>query len=543
MDLVLDYIALGVIEVFYTADGTFDWLPIAMVFAGLMTGIAVGATPGLNGPFAMALSLPVLIWAFGVSDEALLPILGFLIGVMKGATVGGAVPAILFNTPGTPDAYLTTLDGHPMALKGQGPKALKVAHFSSVCGDTLSDIALFVTAPVLAIMIERVLNLPEKAALIILSLSFMAAVAGREPLKGMAIGVLGMLVALIGSTLSGAGPRMTFGMPELGGGLPLTSAILGILIMGEVFMGIEDAARQRLASTPNAPPSALPEPHPSTRLSRDGDNAFPWHERRRLLPRIVTSAAIGSAIGALPGIGTTLAATLGYDVARRASKTPERFGTGDPEGVAATEAANSAVSGANLIPVISLGIPGNFAAVFIILAVESVGDFTFGPQVFRFTEIREIEGFGTIVNADLVLAFAMFTLMVLANLFNWTVGGVFLRSLGILARAPKSIMLPIVLLICLTAVYAQDGGFIAIWVVLIFGVIGYVLRRLEISILPFVIGFLLSPQLEELIRGGFSASGGDPYFLLKSPIAVTFLVMAVMLLAFANGRRGGETSP
>ncbi len=527
MDLVLDYIALGVIEVFYTADGQLDWLPIAMVFAGLMTGIAVGATPGLNGPFAMALSLPVLIWAFGVSDDALLPILGFLIGVMKGATVGGAVPAILFNTPGTPDAYLTTLDGHPMAMKGQGPKALKIAHFSSVCGDTLSDIALFVTAPVLAIMIERVLNLPEKAALIILSLSFMAAVAGREPLKGMAIGVLGMLVALIGSTLSGAGPRMTFGLPELGGGLPLTSSILGILIMGEVFMGIEDAARKRLAQTPGARPPM------------DGDNSFPWRERRRLLPRILTSAAIGSAIGALPGIGTTLAATLGYDVARRASKTPETFGTGEPEGVAATEAANSAVSGANLIPVISLGIPGNFAAIFIILAVESVGDFTFGPHVFRFTEIREIEGFGTIVNNDLVLAFAMFTLMVLANVFNWTVGGVFLRSLGILARVPKSIMLPIVLLICLTAVYAQDGGFIAIWVVLIFGVIGYVLRRLEISILPFVIGFLLSPQLEELVRGGFSASGGDPYFLLKSPIAVTFLVLAVLLLVFANGRRTG----
>ncbi|MEM6678071.1 MAG: tripartite tricarboxylate transporter permease [Pseudomonadota bacterium] len=535
MDLVLDYIALGVIEVFYTDEGAFDWLPIAMVFAGLMTGIAVGATPGLNGPFAMALSLPVLIWAFGVSDEALLPILGFLIGVMKGATVGGAVPAILFNTPGTPDAYLTTLDGHPMAMKGQGPKALKVAHFSSVCGDTLSDIALFVTAPVLAIMIERVLNLPEKAALIILSLSFMAAVAGREPLKGMAIGVLGMLVALIGSTLSGAGPRMTFGIAELGGGLPLTSAILGILIMGEVFMGIEDAARHRLTRAPDAGPGARPP--------MDGDNAFPWRERRRLLPRIVTSAAVGSAIGALPGIGTTLAATLGYDVARRASKTPEKFGTGEPEGVAATEAANSAVSGANLIPVISLGIPGNFAAVFIILAVESVGDFTFGPHVFRFTEIREIEGFGTIMNADLVLAFAMFTLMVLANVFNWTVGGVFLRSLGILARAPKSIMLPIVLLICLTAVYAQDGGFIAIWVVLIFGVIGYGLRRLEISILPFVIGFLLSPQLEELIRGGFSASGGDPYFLLKSPIAVTFLILAVLLLLFANRRRAAAAAP
>ncbi len=525
MELVLEYVLRGIADVFTASDGSLDWMPLIMVLAGLIVGIIVGATPGLNGPFAMALSLPVLIWVFGVSDDALLPILGFLIGLMKGATVGGAVPAILFNTPGTPDAYLTTLDGHPMALNGQGPKALKVSHFSSVCGDSFSDMALFLTAPVLAVLIESVLDLPEKAALIILSLSFMAAVAGSAPLKGLMIGVLGMLLALMGSTLSGNGPRMTFGIPELGNGLPLSSAILGVLIVGEVFIGIEDAARHRLANKKPIQNKA------------HGDNRFRWADIKAIMPVVCSSSLIGTVIGALPGIGTTLAATLGYDFAKRFSKKPERYGTGIPEGVAATEAANSSVSGANLIPVMSLGIPGNFAAVFIILAVESVGDFTLGPQVFRFTEIKEIEGYGTIINKDLVIAFAMFTLMVIANAFNWTVGGVLMRSLGVLARIPKSIMLPVVLLITLTAVYAQDGGFVAIWVVMIFGLIGYVLRRLDISILPFVIGFLLSPRLEELIRGGYSASGGDPLFLLKSPIALAFLVMAVLILIFANPAR------
>jgi putative tricarboxylic transport membrane protein len=525
MELVLDYVMRGVVDVFTTTDGSMDWMPLIMVFAGLIIGIIVGATPGLNGPFAMALSLPVLIWVFGVSDDALLPILGFLIGLMKGATVGGAVPAILFNTPGTPDAYLTTLDGHPMALKGQGPKALKVAHFSSVCGDSFSDMALFLTAPVLAVLIESVLDLPEKAALIILSLSFMAAVAGSAPLKGLMIGVLGMLLALMGSTLSGNGPRMTFGIAELGNGLPLSSAILGVLIIGEVFIGIEEAARDRIAKIKPIANHA------------HGDNRFRWADIKQIMPVIFSSTIIGTVIGALPGIGTTLAATLGYDYAKRFSKTPEKYGTGIPEGVAATEAANSSVSGANLIPVMSLGIPGNFAAVFIILAVESVGDFTLGPQVFRFTEIKEIAGYGTIINKDLVIAFAMFTLMVIANVFNWTIGGVIMRSLGILARIPKSIMLPVVLLITLTAVYAQDGGFVAIWVVMIFGLIGYVLRRLDISILPFVIGFLLSPRLEELIRGGYSASGCDALFLIKSPIALTFLVMAGLILFYANPKK------
>lgn len=525
MELVIDYVMRGVVDVFTTTDGSMDWMPLIMVFAGLIIGIIVGATPGLNGPFAMALSLPVLIWVFGVSDDALLPILGFLIGLMKGATVGGAVPAILFNTPGTPDAYLTTLDGHPMALKGQGPKALKVAHFSSVCGDSFSDMALFLTAPVLAVLIESVLDLPEKAALIILSLSFMAAVAGSAPLKGLMIGVLGMLLALMGSTLSGNGPRMTFGIAELGNGLPLSSAILGVLIIGEVFIGIEETARDRIAKIKPIANHA------------HGDNRFRWADIKQIMPVIFSSTIIGTVIGALPGIGTTLAATLGYDYAKRFSKTPEKYGTGIPEGVAATEAANSSVSGANLIPVMSLGIPGNFAAVFIILAVESVGDFTLGPQVFRFTEIKEIAGYGTIINKDLVIAFAMFTLMVIANVFNWTIGGVIMRSLGILARIPKSIMLPVVLLITLTAVYAQDGGFVAIWVVMIFGLIGYVLRRLDISILPFVIGFLLSPRLEELIRGGYSASGGDALFLIKSPIALTFLVMAGLILFYANPKK------
>ena len=529
MDLVFDYVLRGVADVFFTADGSFDLLPVSMVFAGLIGGIIVGATPGLNGPFAMALMLPILISLFGVNDEALLPILGVLIGIMKGATLGGAVPAILFNTPGTPDAFLTTLDGHPMALKGQGLKALKIAHFSSVSGDTFSDIVLFVSAPVLAVMIENVLDLPEKASLIILSLSFMAAVAGRSPVKGLIVGVLGMLLALMGSTLSGNGPRMTFGIAALGNGLPLTSAILGVLVLSEVLIGIEQATRDRMSRIA------------SLHAVAGADNSFGWKDIKQIMPRVFSSAVIGTIVGALPGIGTTLAATLGYDAAKRLSKHPEKFGTGLPEGVAATEAANSAVSGANLIPVMSLGIPGNFAAVFIILAVESVGEFTLGPSVFRFTEIKVVEDYGTIINKDLVVAFAIFTLMVFGNIFNWTVGGWVIRWLGVLARVPKSIMLPAVMLITMTAVYAQDGGFVAIWVVIGFGLLGYLLRKLDVSILPFVIGFILAPRLEELIRGGYSASGGDPLFLLKSPLSLAFLAAALAIVVFAG--RSQYTGP
>lgn len=518
MELAFEYITRGIQGVFFNPEGVFLWINVIMVISGVILGIVVGATPGLNGPFAMAIALPILISVFGTGNESILPILGFLIGIMKGSTVGGAVPAILFNTPGTPEAYLTTLDGYPMTQKGLGQKALKIAQFSSVSGDTISDMVLFIAAPTLAVLIETVLSYPEKAALIILSLSFMAAVAGKSVTKGLITGAFGMLLALVGSTLSGYGPRMSLGVTSLGNGLPFTSAILGVLVLGEVFTAIEDRVHDRRTqkSTKQIPKST--------------NNTFSWLDIKKLIPTIFRSAAIGTAIGALPGIGTTLAATLGYEAARSRAKDNSNFGKGDPRGVAGTEAANSAVSGANLIPVMSLGIPGNFAAVFLILAVDSVGDFTFGPQVFRFTEIKVVEGYGTILNRELVVAFGIFTLMVLGNITNWTIGRYVMLSLGVLSRIPATITPALVLLITMTAVYAQDGGFVAIWTALGFGVIGYLLRRLRISLLPFVIGFILSKNLEELVRSSFSASGGDPFFLFKSPIALLFLGLATFII-------------
>lgn len=200
----MDYVLLGIQAVFtgpemFAIFGIGIPVSIVMLFLGLLTGIAVGATPGLAGPMAMAVSLPILISIFGVRPEALLPVFGFLIGIMKGATIGGAVPAILFNVPGTPDALMTTLDGYPMTQRGLPRRALKIAHLSSVSGDTLSDIVLFVCAPFLAVMVERFLDLPEKTALIILSLTFIAAVMGSSVGKGLISIALGMIAAMVAS--------------------------------------------------------------------------------------------------------------------------------------------------------------------------------------------------------------------------------------------------------------------------------------------------------------------------------------------------------
>ncbi len=519
---ILDHIWLGVRAVFvalpvFSLFGMPITITVLMVLAGFLGGIIVGATPGLGGPFAMAISLPILLSVFGFNPDALLPVLGFLVGIMKGATIGGAVPAILFNTPGTPDSLMTTLDGYPMTKNGQSGKALRVAHFSSVSGDTFSDIILITCAPFLAVLVEKFLDFPEKAALIILSLAFISAVVGRSVWKGLLGAMLGMFIATIGTGEDNY-PRLSLGIDNLGGGLPLISAVLGVLIIGEVFKALEDMWRE------------MREEQTISKIEVKGDNKLRLRDIKSILPYIGISASVGTMIGALPGIGSSLAATLGYATGRKFYHGKPAFGEGAPQGVAATEAANSAVAGANLIPVLSLGIPGNVAAVFIILATESISGFNPGPSVFRLTPDQ--------VNQEMVYAFGLFTAMIFANFLNWTIGGVFMRSMGIMVKVPKQRLLPIVLLLTLTAIYVQQTNMFAIYVTLFFGLLGYIMRKLDISVLPFVIAYILMGNLEEVMRQAFAATGADPWFLFSSWISVSFIVLAVAVVVFfARGRK------
>jgi putative tricarboxylic transport membrane protein len=528
---VFDYIWLGILAVFQGPELSFLGLGLpatpVMILSGFLLGIMVGATPGLAGPMAMAISLPILISVFGFHPDALLPVMGFLIGIMKGATVGGAVPAILFNTPGTPDAFMTTLDGHPMAQRGKAGKALRIAHFSSASGDTFSDVVLILCAPFLAVLVEAYLDLPEKTALLILSLAFIAAVIGGSVGKGLISAGLGLLAAYIG-TGEDFYPRLSFGTQELAQGFPVVTAVLGVLILGEVFKGLEDLWRA----------GGSGDRHEG--VAQDGDQRMSRADLRAILPFIGRSAVVGTAIGALPGVGSTLAATLGYTVgrnrhARHKSPDAPAFGEGAPQGIAATEAANSSVSGANLIPVLSLGIPGNAAAVFLILAADSIGGFNPGPSVFKFTTDA--------VNPELVVAFGLFTSMFIANALNWTIGGVFMRAMGVMIRIPKAVLLPSVLLLTLTAIYVQETRMIAIWFAIGFGLLGYGMRRLGISPLPFVIAYILGGTLEETARQAFAATGSDPFFLFTSPIALVLMALtAVVVLYSLKPKRGSRAS-
>ncbi|GLP87951.1 tripartite tricarboxylate transporter permease [Tritonibacter mobilis] len=524
MTEMLHYVWLGILSVFQgpaILEIAGVGLPVALVMlvAGLITGIAVGATPGLAGPMAMAISLPLLISAFGFTPDALLPVFGFLIGIMKGATLGGAVPAILFNLPGTPDAMMTTLDGFPMAQRGQPRRALRIAQLSSVAGDTFSDLVLFICAPFLAVVVEAYLDLPEKTALLILSISFVAAVMGRSVGKGLLSVSLGLLVAYI-ATGNDLSPRLTLGFDVLQSGIPLIAAVLGVLIVGEIFATLERLWLDNHAL------DVIPVEKRSTQ-----DGLQPG-DIRRISPYVGRGAVIGALIGALPGVGSTLAATLSYTMAaRRIKRHPQAqpLGTGAPEGIAATEAANSAVSGANLIPVLSLGIPGNAAAVFLILAADSIGGFNPGPGVFSMPDGA--------LNPQLVTVFGIFTLMSLGNVLNWTVGGGVMRAMGGLAKIPATRLLPVVLLVSLTAIYVQETSMFAIWSTLAFGVLGWAMRKLAVPVLPFVIAFILAGPIERSAREAFAASGADPWFLFSSPTSVILLLLALAALMFLGRER------
>ena len=322
---------------------------------------------------------------------------------------------------------------------------------------------------------------------------------------------LGMFMAYIGTGEDGYS-RLSLGNDDLAGGFPLISAVLGVLIIGEVFKALEEMWRE------------MRETAAITNIEATGDQKLRLSDIRRILPFIGISASIGTMVGALPGIGSTLAATLGYATGRKVYKGDTPFGEGAPEGIAATEAANSAVAGANLIPVLSLGIPGNVSAVFILLATETISGFNPGPAVFRLVPDQ--------INQEMVYAFGLFTAMIFANGLNWTFGGVFMRWMGVMVKIPKQRLLPIVLLLTLTAIYVQQTSMFAVYVTLGFGLLGYVMRKLRISVLPFVIAFILANNLEEAMRQAFAVTGADPWFLFASPISITFIALAVVVVIF-----------
>ena len=475
----------------------FSLYNLTFVVFGVVLGQFVGAVPGIGPVMAMAIAVP-----FTFALEPLAAI-AFLIGVNKGGLVGGAVPAVLMNTPGTPDAAATALDGYPMAKNGKPLKATKMALFSSVTGDTFSDIVLITVSAPLALLALK-MGPVEISALMIFAFAVLAGLVGKSLTKGIISAALGLLFASIGSDPENYTPRLIFGFWELYDGLPLASVAIGTLAISEIL--------RRLAENQGSVRSAIQMRESGNPVDRRVTWAEYWSCRYVMLRGAVT----GTILGALPGIGSTAAAFVSYAFTKAASKDPDSFGKGNIKGIAAAESANSSVVGANMIPLLTLGIPGSVGAALIISAFMIHG-MQPGPLLF--------ENQGRLV-------YGLFGAMIMANFVNLWVGQLGLRFWVKVVSAPESIIFASALLMCIVGVSMASGGLLGVAIMLIFAVIGYLMAAFGYSIVILIIAFFLGPRFEISIAQSLALTNGDLTQVTRYPVALALLAMSIVAVAY-----------
>lgn len=478
---------------------------ILFIVAGVVLGQFVGALPGIGPVMAIAVAIP-----FTITVDPL-PAIAFLVGVMKGGLVGGAIPAVLLNTPGTPDAAATALDGFPLAQRGKPLKAMKMALYASITGDTFSDIVLITVSAPLAIVALK-MGPVEVFALMLFSFAIISGLVGASMAKGLVAAALGLLCASVGLDPEHGTPRLYFGWFQLFDGLPLAPVAIGSLVMSEILRRLSVIAGRTGAAVP-------------TLSSPDKvDMRVSWAEYWSVRFTMLRGALIGTALGALPGIGSTAAAFMSYASARHTSKDPDSFGKGSLHGIAAAEAANSAVVGANLIPLLTLGIPGSVGAALIISAFMIHG-IQPGPLLF------EQQG---------RLVYGLFGAMMLANFTNLWVGLIGLRVWGQVVRAPETVIFASAILLCFVGTAITSGGLFGVSVMLAFAVVGYLMNAFGYSVVVFIIAFFLGERFEISLSQTLVLVDGDPMRLWNYPIALALFALAV-LSAIVLGRRRATT--
>ncbi|TDQ67195.1 putative tricarboxylic transport membrane protein [Maritalea mobilis] len=473
--------------------------PINLMFVvfGVMLGQFVGAMPGIGPVMAMAIAIPFTF----VIDP--LPAIAFLVGINKGGLVGGAVPAILINTPGTPDAAATAMDGHPLAQQGKPEKATKMALYSSVTGDTFSDIVLVTISAPLALVALK-MGPVEILALMVFAFSVIAGLVGKSISKGIIAAALGMLAATVGLDPEHATPRYYFGYFELFDGLPLAAVAIGMLAVAEIL--------RRLASSKKGFSAAIAQQKDMMPEDRRVSFAEYWACRFTM----VRGAFIGTILGALPGVGSTAAAFMSYAATKKSSKDPESFGKGNLQGIAAAESANSAVMGANLIPLLTLGIPGSVGAALIISAFVIHG-IQPGPLLF------EEQG---------RLVYGLFGAMIMANFANLFVGQLGLRLWSFVIRAPESVIFSTAILLCIAGVYLATGGLFGVIIMLMAAALGYVMTSFGFSPVIFIIAFFLGGRFEIALSQSLVLLDGNVLALINYPIALALFAIALITMVW-----------
>lgn len=477
----------------------FTFENIIAVAVGLFIGITIGAIPGLNVPMTVALLLPLTFSMSAITGLAL------LLGVYKGGTYGGSISAILINTPGAPAAAATNIDGYPLAQQGKAGKALRASVYASVIGEFLADIILITVAAQIAVFALK-FGPAEKFTLVVFALSTIAVISSEHKLKGVAAGLAGILVYTVGADpLSGAS-RFTMGFFQLTGGLPFLPLLIGLFAVSEFFTQIGKKSQ----STGKDVIAQISD--------RREDNYLSWKEFRENFRTIIRSTLIGVGIGALPGSGSAIAAFVSYGAAKNGSKHPELYGKGSLEGVIAAETGNNAVCGGALIPLLTLGIPGD-AITAIMLGVFLVHGIIPGPELFT-------------KSADLVNA--VFIALIVANILHLFIALAGLRLFIKLLSLSRSLLFPAVIVICFAGAFSGSSNLFDVYVMILFGFAGFMMKKFDFSISTFLMGYILGPLLETSLVQTMIINDGSLLPIFFRPISLFFVLLTVFFILWST---------
>ena len=461
---------------------------VLAMLIGTAAGILIGAIPGLTATLAMALLLP-----FTYAMPPLVA-LGMMAGIYNGSMYGGAIPAILMKIPGTPSAVATTFDGYPLTQAGRAKYALQLALASSTMGSIISALALMVIAPPLVSLALR-FGPVEYFWVAIFGLTSVSLLLEGAPARGLTSAMIGVAIGLVGMDVITGSERLVFGVRHVSGGINLAVMLTGLFAVPPALAML---SAKRIKGE-------------GTALSGVG---LKISEALYYLKTWIRSGIIGVIVGIMPGAGGNLAGILGYAEEKRSAKDSSQFGKGDPRGLAASECANNADNASSLIPTLALGVPGNSVAALIMGAMLIQG-LNPGPALFS-------------QSGDIVYGF-MWQMMITA-FFMFALGLIGAKLLVNMLKIPSALLAPMILIVCSLGTYASTNSMADVWLMLGFGVMGYVLSRNGYPMAPIVLGAILGPLAESSFRQGLLISQGDALFFFSSPISLVLVATIVSIL-------------
>ncbi len=460
-----------------------------ILIAGVLGGIIIGALPGLTSTMGVALLLPI---TYGM--EATVGIV-MLLGIYCGSVYGGSISAILLSTPGTPASAATVLDGHPMALRGEGGRALTISTIASTFGGVISGLMLIFISPIIAQFALK-FGATEFFALAVFGLSIIVGISNKSIAKGLSAGFLGLLLATVGIDDITGSVRFTFGVSDLNTGFQLIPAMIGLFAISQVFLRLEEKVKSEIITQKKF--SLIPSKS----------------DLKVIFSTSAWSSILGAFIGAIPGTGGDIAAWTSYNVAKRTSKHPEEFGTGCAKGIAAPESANNGTTGGTLIPLLTLGVPGDTSTA-VLLGAFTLQGLQVGPLLFT-------------QHADLI--YTIFVGFMAANVLMFILGMGLMRVYVKVLSVAEYFVVPTILILCIVGSFAINKNYFDVAVMFIFGILGYILTKLEIPMSPIVLAFILGPMAEKNFRRALMLSNGDYGVFFSRPLTVVLFAVAIISL-------------